>query len=861
MANVTQPAQSVRTIPVVDSRPWQFIALQIARALLLGSFMYGAWRYGGTEPVALQNTSLALVLAGLLALVSGRHFKPDQPLPAPLLICGLLWILYAGVQTFPLAAGTTQFFQSVVATHDEFASTPIAELQNAIASLEGPVVATSRPRATVALDETRWALVPYLLGLAFAYLTWRLFSTNRSRRVFLWAIVVHSTLIAAWGILQRAGGNIEMLPGIPDRFPGIPFSSFIYKNAGAAAILPGAAAAVLLSTMHLAKPRSQRTYHATSRYSQPYHLILGICFVVIGIGVLVSLSRGAWLAAMIAAFVAVVLHRRWVGRRVFGIVSAVLLGALITSMVAGQIGDSVQTRLGDLSLDVVVADQRWDQWKDGWQTAVAHFPSGSGLGTYGYAALPYQTHTRTAWFREAHNQYLEIATESGLIGILIFVFLWSWFLKTCLRALRSKYDQLASWATFGIAILLLASIQSIADFVIVIPSNLFLYACLTSLVSAQCGSFPAPRRTTRILTSSLWTMVILAALAWAILICKDQILEGRILASTAIKSSEQSSRGPDAQDKITQLDQAIALNSQSPELFERRAAWKLLQYRGAVVDLAQQRGINLNWQATEPINILNVLYNAPEDARSSFAADFVSSGELRESLAEVLADFTRVLQLNPLRPYVHIKGASLASISGFATLPWLVRSAKLSNNHSGKLFRNGLTAFAIRDEARMIDQWSKSLAVNTQYLDEIITLAQQRVSLQRVAREIIPAKYPHLLVQLAHLTSPPDAKFVRDLIDQCEHANSGSEPRNEAAIAELYQVLGDMQSAAKHWEKALTLDPRSAVYRLSYAQALLRTGQAKLALDQAILGRALFTKDDRFRQLIDAARGDLAKSK
>ncbi len=130
---------------------------------------------------------------------------------------------------------------------------------------------------------------------------------------------------------------------------------------------------------------------------------------------------------------------------------------------------------------------------------------------------------------------------------------------------------------------------------------------------------------------------------------------------------------------------------------------------------------------------MNVLHNAPEDYRSSFAADFVSSSELREPLAGVLADFARVLQLNPLRPYVHIEGASLASISGFATLPWLGRSAKLSNNDSGKLFRLGLTAFAIRDEARMIDQWSKSLAVNTQNLDAIVTLSQQRIPLQRVA--------------------------------------------------------------------------------------------------------------------------------
>ncbi len=115
-----------------------------------------------------------------------------------------------------------------------------------------------------------------------------------------------------------------------------------------------------------------------------------------------------------------------------------------------------------------------------------------------------------------------------------------------------------------------------------------------------------------------------------------------------------------------------------------------------------------HWHATEPVSILNVIHFAPDEFRPAITADFVSSPLLRQPLIDIVADYKRILRLNPLRPYVHTEGTVLATIAGFSTVQWLDRSAKLSNNDSGRLFRNGLTAFAIRDEARMIDQWRQS---------------------------------------------------------------------------------------------------------------------------------------------------------
>ncbi|MEZ6131791.1 MAG: O-antigen ligase family protein [Planctomycetaceae bacterium] len=46
---------------------------------------------------------------------------------------------------------------------------------------------------------------------------------------------------------------------------------------------------------------------------------------------------------------------------------------------------------------------------------------GTGLGSYRFATLPYQTVYSELWFRNADNHFLDLTVEGGLIGLLLFV--------------------------------------------------------------------------------------------------------------------------------------------------------------------------------------------------------------------------------------------------------------------------------------------------------------------------------------------------------------------------------------------------------------------------------------------------------
>ncbi|TWU39205.1 O-antigen ligase family protein [Novipirellula artificiosorum] len=901
MLRVEEPSRSVKAqVSKAESGSDSlacFCLVQFARAIVLGSLAYAAWRNGAMQSDTLLHLSVALGLALFISLIAQPKNSDVTPIPRVLFYVSLAWILYAAIQMMPIPWGGSLFFHGPIDAHETFVAPAAAELSSAISRLSDAVLPEIVPRATVALDESRRALVPFLIGLAYAFLTWRLFQTSQSRRVLLWALVANCTLLSMWGILQRAGGSVDILPGMEHQVSSLPFSSFVYKNAGAAAILPGAAAAVLLLALKRVTTRSHYRYTRSESWLTPYRVTLILCFTVIVTGIGVSLSRGAWAAALVSCVIIAMAHRPSVSKKMISIAVAVPVCFLTISWIAQDVNDSVQQRVSDLSLDVISTDSRWEHWKDGLQTAKAHFPSGSGLGTYGYATLPFQDQTHPTWYREAHNQFLEIVTESGIIGLSLLAILMFWFVKTCFGALRSERSgNTVAWALFGIAIFCFATVQSLADFVLTIPSNLFLYAILVSVVAGELMSHRAAsshslvKRPHEHSTSTTgfaqfkshlirwrgrysWTIASAACLMWAVLIGTDQVLTRSVTDETKITELEDSARPESTEDVLQRLDQAIAANPYSALLYERRAAWRILQYRCNLVDEATQRDQPIDWNATEPLNILNFIAAVPEAYRAALLNEFVSVKRLREPLVATMKDLRQSLELNPLRPTIHFRATTIASITGMQMNSWLDRSARLSNNDVDKLFRNGFVAYIERDDVRMVDQWTRSLSIDHRHLETIFKLAQTRLTPIQIAQELALPTRPDLLIRLAQPTmsldgtdgpsADPDSLIDPDLahqlIDQLNHASEVPDDLRYSVLAQFSEALSDKPSAANYWKKAVAAKPRLAKYRIRYTETLLSLGRYQEAVDQAILGRKLHPQENRFDRLTDAARMGITK--
>ena len=150
----------------------------------------------------------------------------------------------------------------------------------------------------------------------------------------------------------------------------------------------------------------------------------------------VSWSRGAWLgfgAAVSVMVVALPRKARW------GLLSVVVLVAGGLGLYAiGLVPSSVVARLTDFVQDVRFEDVRGVGINDAnyavierlahWQAALGMFRhnlwAGVGFGCYEPAYRDFALLNWPIALGHAHNYYLNVAAETGLIGLVAYLFLW-----------------------------------------------------------------------------------------------------------------------------------------------------------------------------------------------------------------------------------------------------------------------------------------------------------------------------------------------------------------------------------------------------------------------------------------------------
>ena len=122
-------------------------------------------------------------------------------------------------------------------------------------------------------------------------------------------------------------------------------------------------------------------------------------------------------------------------------------------------------------------------WRDAWQIASDFTWFGTGLGTFGKAMLVYQTASRPWMYAQAHNDYLQLAAEGGvLVGVPALV-VAGLAIAGIRRRLTAGADQpLTWWMRIG-AVAGLAGIaaQSAVEFSLQMPGNTILFVVLLAL--------------------------------------------------------------------------------------------------------------------------------------------------------------------------------------------------------------------------------------------------------------------------------------------------------------------------------------------------------------------------------------------
>jgi O-antigen ligase len=129
-------------------------------------------------------------------------------------------------------------------------------------------------------------------------------------------------------------------------------------------------------------------------------------------------------------------------------------------------------------------------WRETWPIVRDFAGTGVGVGAYAQAMLVYQQSSRLMFFNHAHNEFLQIVTEGGVVlGIAAALALVIAVRRT---AAMLRHDRSSVfWARAGAACGLFGvACQSVWDTALRMPANAVLFAILAAVALHRPGRDP-----------------------------------------------------------------------------------------------------------------------------------------------------------------------------------------------------------------------------------------------------------------------------------------------------------------------------------------------------------------------------------
>ena len=147
-----------------------------------------------------------------------------------------------------------------------------------------------------------------------------------------------------------------------------------------------------------------------------------------------------------------------------------LLTLVITSPLLSQY--TISIRFGQMANTLNSAiNGRIQVWRDGLPVALSHFYSGWGLSLFSDVFSKFRPPHWKVFLNYAHSDYLQIASDMGIIGLGVYLVLIGTVLKQSIVLLKQRYNQ---GIAVGITVALFAAIiRSLWD------SNLFIVQSLS----------------------------------------------------------------------------------------------------------------------------------------------------------------------------------------------------------------------------------------------------------------------------------------------------------------------------------------------------------------------------------------------
>ncbi len=317
----------------------------------------------------------------------------------------------------------------------------------------------------------------HILALAFIFSAFLIFidSAKRLRKAVL-VITVFGFIYAFYAILQ-AVLSPNKIYGIYETAFASPFGSFVNRHNFAA-----------FMEMTIALPLGLVFVGAVSKDKR---LLYFTAIGLMGIALLLSGSRGGLVAFLAQIFFLAILttNTKSYGQIALKIGLAVLLVGVI---IGGSVfigGESSLTRFADTAISKDITTNRTHIWSVTWEAIKENPVFGAGLGAFNAAYAKHDTFNGMERVEQAHNDYLQVLADAGIVGLIIGLFFLFQLFKTGRESIKTQNLFRRGIAVGAIAGCFAILVHSIFDFVLHTTAISVMFLLLVALVVKSGDSY------------------------------------------------------------------------------------------------------------------------------------------------------------------------------------------------------------------------------------------------------------------------------------------------------------------------------------------------------------------------------------
>ena len=308
-----------------------------------------------------------------------------------------------------------------------------------------------------------YIIIPNIL---LCFLAINIIKKKKQVFVIIACLVLAATVVSLYGIYQYFWGlnetrnwvlqqDIQFHPGVLSRL-GMNeiFSTFVYPNALAGYLL-------LILPLCISLFFISKSFHK---------LLLSVVAASVILCLYLTYSKGGWGIFLLLGLVLILIlmYKKFGNKKKFYVVSILaIVGLIIFSAMFLKITNKTHM-IRDTSGSFKV---RLNYWK-ACPGMVRDFPFGSGIGTFGSIYPKYKV-PQAREVQLAHNNFLQLWTEIGTLGILSFLLVWVMVFRGWKRTFRTAYVTIGMYMGCGAFL-----IHNLVDFDFYVPGismNIWLF--------------------------------------------------------------------------------------------------------------------------------------------------------------------------------------------------------------------------------------------------------------------------------------------------------------------------------------------------------------------------------------------------